>query len=49
MKGQLIVGETLDTESSGYWVMQGNPVVRETVSKCVTCRHLRGKVGGSSS
>ena len=25
--------------------MQGNSVVRGIISKCVTCRHLRGKVG----
>ena len=34
--------------SSGYWVMQENSVVREIISKCVTCRHLRGKVGGGA-
>ena len=29
--------------SSGYWVMQGNSVVRRIISKCVTCRRLKGK------
>ena len=31
--------------SSGYWVMQGNSVVRGIISKCVTSRRLKGKVG----
>ena len=34
-----------ELRSSGYWVMQGNSVVRGIISKCVTCRRLRGKVG----
>ena len=48
MKGQLIVGETShsnELRSSGYWVMQGNSLVRGIISKCVMCRCLRGKVG----
>ena len=31
--------------SSGYWVMQGNSVVRGIISNCVICRRLRGTVG----
>ena len=31
--------------SSGYWVMKGNSVLRGIISKCVTCRRLRGNVG----
>ena len=34
-----------ELRSSGYWVMQGNSVVRGIISKYVTCRHLRRKVG----
>ena len=34
-----------EIRSSGYWVMQGNSVVKWLISKCVTCRRLRGKVG----
>ena len=31
--------------TSEYWVMQGNSAVKEVISRCVTCRSLRGKVG----
>ena len=31
--------------SSGYWVMQGNSVVKRLISKCVTGRRLGAKVG----
>ena len=34
-----------EIRSSGYWVMQGNSVVKGLISKCVTCQRLRGKVG----
>ena len=34
-----------EIRSSGYLVMQGNSVVKGLISKCVTCRRLRGKVG----
>ena len=34
-----------EIRSSRYWVMQGNSVVKELISKCVTCQRLRGKVG----
>ena len=31
--------------SSGYWIVSGNAMVRQFISKCVTCRHLRGSQG----
>ena len=31
--------------SSGYWVMQGSSAVKKMISRCVTCRRLRGRVG----
>ena len=34
-----------EIRSSGYWVMQGNSVLKGLILKCVTCRRLRGKVG----
>ena len=34
-----------EIRSSGSWVMQGNSVVKGLISKCVTCRRLRGRVG----
>ena len=34
-----------EIRSFGYWVMQGNSVVKGLISKCVNCRRLRGKVG----
>ena len=34
-----------ELRSSGYWVMQGNSLVRGIISKFVTCCCLRGKVG----
>ena len=34
-----------ENRSSRYWVMQGNPVVKGLISKCVTCQRLRGNVG----
>ena len=34
-----------EIRSSRYWVMQGNSVVKGLISKYVTCRRLRGKVG----
>ena len=34
-----------EIRSSRYWVMQGNSVIKVLISKCVTCRRLRRKVG----
>ena len=34
-----------ELRSSGYWLMQGNSVVRGIIAKCVRCRCLRGTVG----
>ena len=34
-----------EIRTSGYWVIQGNSAVKEMISRCVTCRRLRGKVG----
>ena len=34
-----------EIRTSGYWVIQGNAAVKEVISRCVTCRRLRGKVG----
>ncbi|KAF7650068.1 hypothetical protein LDENG_00131850 [Lucifuga dentata] len=28
-----------------YWVVKGNSVARKVISKCVVCRHVRGKTG----
>ena len=33
-----------EIRASGYWVIQGNSAVKEMISRCVTCRRLRGKV-----
>ena len=30
------------TRSSGFWIINCNAAVRSYISKCVTCRHLRG-------
>ena len=34
-----------EIRTSGYWVIQGNSAVKEVISRCVTCRRFRGKVG----
>ena len=34
-----------ELRSSGYWIVSGNAMVRQFISKCVTCRHLRGNQG----
>ena len=34
-----------EVRSSGYWVLQGNSLAKQIISKCVTCRILRGRVG----
>ena len=34
-----------ELHSSGYWIVSGNAMVRQFISKCVTCRHLRGSQG----
>ena len=34
-----------EIRSFGYWMMQGNSVVKGLISKCITCPRLRGKVG----
>ena len=31
-----------ELRTSGYWVVGGNSTVRQFISKCVTCRYLRG-------
>lgn len=28
-----------------YWIVKGNSVARKVLSKCVVCRHVKGKVG----
>ena len=33
-----------ENRSSGYWVMQGSSAVKRVISRCVTCRRLRGRV-----
>lgn len=39
-------GMTLnELRASGYWIVSGNAMVRQFISKCVTCRHLRGSQG----
>ena len=35
----------IKVRSLGYWVIQGNSVVKGLISNCVNCRRLRGKVG----
>ena len=34
-----------ELRSSGYWIINGNAMVRQFISKCVTCRRLRGSQG----
>ena len=34
-----------ELRSCGYWIVSGNAMVRQFISKCVTCRHLRGTQG----
>ena len=34
-----------ELRSSGYWIVSGNAMIRQFISKCVTCRHLRGNQG----
>ena len=34
-----------ELRASGYWIVGGNSMVRQFISKCVTCRYLRGTVG----
>ena len=34
-----------ELRSSGYWIINRNAAVRHFISKCVTCRHLRGTFG----
>ena len=34
-----------ELRASGYWIFGGNSMVRQFISKCVTCRYLRGTVG----
>jgi len=34
-----------ELRASGYWIVSGNAMVRQFISKCVTCRHLRGNQG----
>ena len=34
-----------ELRSHGYWIINGNAVVRKFISGCVTCRHLRGLAG----
>ncbi|XP_067055867.1 uncharacterized protein [Acropora muricata] len=39
-------GMTLnELRANGYWIVSGNAMVRQFISKCVTCRHLRGNQG----
>ena len=38
-------GITLGTLRSRYWIINANSIVRHFISKCVTCRRLRGVVG----
>ena len=39
-------GSTLnEVRQRGYWIVNGNSNVRRIIAKCVTCRHLRGRVG----
>ena len=34
-----------ELRASGYWIVSGNPMVRQFISKCLTCRHLGGNQG----
>ena len=34
-----------EIRTSGYRVIKGNSAVKEVISRCVTCRRLRGKLG----
>ena len=34
-----------ELRSSGYWIVSRNAMVRQFISKCVKCRHLRGSQG----
>ncbi len=34
-----------ELRANGYWVINGNSVIRCMISKCVRCRYLRGKAG----
>ena len=34
-----------ELRANGYWIVSGNAMVRQFISKCVTCRYLRGTVG----
>ena len=34
-----------ELRASGYWIVSGNPMVRQFISKCVTCHHLGGNQG----
>ena len=34
-----------ELRSSGYWIVSGNAMVRQSIFKCVTCCHLRGNQG----
>ena len=39
-------GVTLnELRANGYWIVSGNAMVRQFISKCATCRHLRGNQG----
>ena len=34
-----------ELRARGYWIINGNTVVRPLISECVTCRRLRGTAG----
>ena len=34
-----------ELRSCGYWIVSGNAMIRQFISKCATCRHLRGSQG----
>ena len=34
-----------ELRDQGYWIINGNTVVRRIISECATCRHLRGTAG----
>ncbi len=34
-----------ELRAQGYWIINGNTVVRRFISECVTCRRLRGTAG----
>ena len=39
-------GVTLnELRTNGYWIINGNAAVQHFISKCVTCRYLRGDAG----